>query len=101
MQHSRAAPQADLEALFRKHAELRLCQDISNGTKHQLLDDPKLGQEFALVREYVPPPVGLPSHDTGETYSAISPAPQVDLFDLADTCMALWEEFISLHSLEA
>lgn len=89
--------QRELEDLVKNHVELRLCQDISNATKHLQLSDPKMRREFAQAREYVPAPVsgGLPS----STIVLLADGQKYDALVLADRCIEIWHSFLETHGL--
>ncbi len=89
--------QRELEDFVRANFELRLCQDISNGTKHFALNDPKMPREFAMAREYVPAPLsgGSPS----STQVVFSEGAKHNLVELVDRCFLLWSEFLGAREL--
>jgi hypothetical protein len=96
--YSKAIPQQLIEEFFSKNAEMKLCQDICNGTKHFRLDDPKRSREFSMAREYVPSSwPGKRPHEN-EVWVILLEGEKDDVFDLADHCMSLWEEFIKENS---
>ena len=89
--------QHEVEDLVRNHVELRLCQDISNATKHFSLDDPKLSREFSAAREYVPAPLG-----GGEPSAAavvLAEGVKYNALELADRCLEIWQSFLRDHRL--
>ena len=90
--------QRELEDLVKNHVELRLCQDISNATKHLQLSDPKMRREFAQAREYVPAPVkgGSPS----STIVLLADGQKYDALVLVDRCVEIWRSFLKTHSLD-
>lgn len=87
---SRDVPTEELDDFMKKNIEMRVCRDIANGTKHFHLTRPSLDAEFSIGREYMPDNDGNPGHNwfviAGEKY---------DLFDLANQCMNLWEQFLA------
>lgn len=97
--NSGAVQQRDLEDFFRIHVELRVCQDICNGTKHLGLDRPKVDGEFSIGREYVDPSDPRDRPHLNETWFVIAAGEKYDLFDLAGRCMQLWDEFVHRHAL--
>ena len=79
----------------RAHPELRLCRDICNGTKHLAISRPSLDADLAIGREYVPAHwPGVRPH-VNETWFVIAGGKKYDLFELADRCLALWEDFVA------
>ena len=90
--------QHELESLVGNHVELRLCQDISNATKHLRLDDPKMPREFSAAREYVPAPLGgdEPSADV----VVLADGVKYDALALADRCLDIWQSFLRDHELD-
>lgn len=95
--YSKATKQNSVEEFFANFYEMKLCQDISNGTKHFQLNDPKQSREFSLAREYVPPSwIGERPHDN-EKWVILLEGEKLDIFDLSDRCMSLWEEFIKAN----
>ncbi len=86
-----------LEELVRSNTELSVCQDISNGSKHFALNDPKMPREFARAREYVPAP--LAGGVSAWSFVILSDGHKYDVVDLADTCYRLWQTFLRDHNL--
>lgn len=83
---------------FKSNPEMRLCRDIANGFKHMTLSDPSVDARFSIVNEYVPRnwpgayryPNGkwtICAHNKKELH-------QYGLVELADRCVALWNDFL-------
>jgi len=97
VQWDNAMPQVEIEELFKNHAELRLCADISNATKHLRLDDPKQPREFFFAREYCDPGYGWFGDDLSGTFIIFSDGKRYDFRNLADKCVALWLDALRQH----
>jgi hypothetical protein len=90
---------ATLAAFFRLNEPMLVCRDICNGTKHWQIDRPSIDADFSIGREYVP--TGWPGDrpHANESWFIISGQSKYDVFQLADTCMALWESFLRDNNL--
>jgi len=95
----KAVSQANLEQLFQVHAELRLCGDICNATKHVVLSKPKQPCEFSLAREYRGPGAGWFGQDKSETFVVLSSGQNYEARELAATCLEIWEHFLKSQNL--
>ncbi len=95
-----------------KHQELKICKDLCNGVKHLKLDhrpsigdkervNIHLGEGVTLHREYDPyhtaPNVKNPIENS--KYVIIANWERYDVFELAETCVKLWEKFCKDNSL--
>lgn len=87
---SRDVPLNELDDFMIKHAEMRACRDIANGTKHFHITRPSVDAEFSVGREYTQDNDGNP----GQTWFVIA-GEKYDLFELASRCMKLWTEFLA------
>jgi hypothetical protein len=98
--HEKAVPQVDIEELFRKHVELRLCGDLCNATKHLALSAPKQPREFSLAREYCGPRLGWFGSEQSEAFVVMSDGQTYNALDLAGACLGIWEDFLRSHHLQ-
>ena len=99
LKHSGAVSAVDVDKFVRSNRELLLCRDLANGTKHYELSSPSIDANFFLCREYVPPSSAASRSGRDSRPVICSGGTKSDLFDLADTCMELWVEFLAAHSL--
>jgi len=95
LERSRTMSKQQLDNFFQEHEEMQICRDICNGTKHLEISKPSVDADFSIGREYEP---GYrPCLD--ESYFVIAYGDMHDLFDLADSCMRLWESFLTRNGL--
>lgn len=95
IQDARPEVRADLEALFRDHIELKICRDIANGFKHMSLSHKaSVDREFSIVFAYNPR--GAREGDM----VVLAGGHQIELLDLADRCLALWQNFVESRKLK-
>lgn len=98
---SGAVPEADIAQLVAAHEELQLCRDVCNGTKHMVISRPSVDADFYTFREYdylhIPSPSDGP-HST-ERFNMRAAGRKHDMFELADSCMEIWTEFLETHGL--
>jgi hypothetical protein len=89
----------DLNAFIKSHTELSLCRDLANGTKHYSLHSASIDAHFFICREYVP--AGSYEARSGHNARPVICAggTKSDLFELADRCMKLWEQFLMVRKL--
>ena len=99
LRYSGEVSQQDLDDLFRSSVELKLCQDLCNGSKHYELTRARVDSEFSLVREYVPSEWTENRPHTNENWFIISGQYKYDLFELASICMEAWQQFLSAKGL--
>lgn len=103
LEKSSAVTRNEMTFLFKANPELRLCRDIANGFKHMRLTDPSVDARFSIINEYVPKnwpgayryPNGkwtICAHNKKELY-------QYGLVELADRCVAIWDEFLRSKEL--
>ena len=97
--NDKAVAQKDLEDLFKSHIELRVCQDICNGTKHLDLDHPKVDGSFSIGREYVDLDDTRDRPHLTETWFIVAGSEKYDLFELAAACMRIWDTFVGGQGL--
>lgn len=99
LQNSRAVAQSKLEDFFRQHEPMRVCQDVCNGTKHWRLDRAKVDAHFSIGREYVPANWPGNRPQLNASWFLICGSTKYDIFQLADTCMSLWDSFLRAEGL--
>ncbi len=101
--NSRAIEARTVEIFFDVHWELRLCQDVSNGTKHFKLRNPRSKILAMVPREYEDPGLErdpdqmvwlLGLFDENRGFGTI------DVFQLAKRCMDTWRLFLDSHGLD-
>ena len=94
---SGAATQRELDLFTSNHQELQICRDICNGTKHMSIKQPSVDANFSTYREY--------DYLYGEgkpgatTFRILIGGKKHDIFDLADRCMKLWNNFLGDKNL--
>lgn len=92
LQKSGEVAQKEIDDFISQNRLLGVCRDIANGTKHFTVTRPSIDADFSILREYEP---GTRRGDPpGHRWLVITDA-KYDLFDLADKCMALWEDFLA------
>ena len=103
LSNTRPDIQKEMEDLFARSPELQACLDICNGTKHGALDRPKRDAHFNIYREY---DYLVKSDETGESpvkyrvmFGPDTDIKKWDIFELADGCARLWNEFLSKRNL--
>jgi hypothetical protein len=79
-----AMPQHEIEQLFKNNAELRICGDLCNATKHLALTFPKQ-REFSFGRAYCDPGTGRFGLDQSYTFTVMSEGKSYEFLSLADT----------------
>jgi hypothetical protein len=99
LRNSGAVSQKDLDEFFNEHVDLRVCQDLCNGTKHLDLNRPKVDANFSIGREYVYPLDASDRPHLTERWFVIAGGEKYDLFDLARRCMSYWDGFVGRHGL--
>jgi hypothetical protein len=99
LQNSGAVAQLPLQAFFRDNAPMQMCRDICNGTKHYEIDRPSVDSHFSVGREYVPASAPGNRPHVSESWFIICGAEKLDLFELADSCMHLWDGFLEDNNL--
>jgi len=92
------APEA-LREFFRLNEPMGVCRDICNGTKHWQIDHASVDAHFSIGREYVPTDWPGERPHVNESWFIICGGSKYDVFQLADTCMALWGSFLRDYSL--
>jgi hypothetical protein len=88
-----------LQEFFRLNEPMGVCRDICNGTKHWHIDHPSVDADFSVGREYVPPDWSGERPHVNESWFIVSGKNKYDLFEVADTCMALWDSFLRDNGL--
>lgn len=88
---SKVVSEEEVNNFIKNHKELRICQDICNGSKHLFLTNPSLGQ-FPLAKQFTP--LSRPSPIKNTEYVVLTGEGNLDVFELADNCLKLWTEFM-------
>lgn len=91
--NSKAFSKTSVDRLFLENPEMQICQDICNGTKHYQLRRPRRKREFSMALEYVPESWPDRRFQANEKLVILSEGKKYDLFEVANRCLALWEEF--------
>ena len=99
LRNSNAVTAKALQEFFRLNEPMGVCRDICNGTKHWRIDHPSVDADFSMGREYVPADCSSERPHVNESWFIISGRNKYDLFELADTCMALWDSFLRDNGL--
>ncbi len=94
LQNSDAVTPEKLQEFFRLNEPMKVCRDICNGTKHWRIDHPSVDAHFSIGREYVPADWPGERPHVNESWFIICGDSKRDVFQLADTCMALWDSFL-------
>lgn len=103
LEMSGVVAKVEIADLFKASPELRLCRDIANGFKHMALSSPSVDARFSLVNEYVPKNwPGAYRYPNGKwTICAdnSNELHQYGLVELADRCVAIWDDFLQRKGL--
>ncbi len=102
LKHSQViSPPQKVEDFINRHQEMQICADICNGTKHFHLTKPRHASDenLSVGREYVPSDWPGNRPHMNEKWFVISGETKLDIFDLADRCMVLWDKFLSNNNL--
>ena len=86
-----------VKALFSTN-RLKLCRDITNGTKHCTLRRPSVDGAFMTVREYEPCSRGTARDDA---FRLLADGRKIDMYDLALLCIADLKQFMATEGLLA
>ena len=84
-------PKADVDELFTRTHELRLCRDICNGTKHLTLRNASVDAGFSIGREYDP------SSASGYRLFLIADD-KYELLALATRCVEIIDDFTTTNA---
>lgn len=88
-----------LDEFFQLHFEMGACRDICNGFKHKSLQKPSYDPDFNLYREYDPFQAEIDPSKSSILYRVAfaggTGIKKYDVFDFAEKCFCLWEEFIN------
>jgi hypothetical protein len=99
LQNSGAVTPKALQEFFRLNEPMQVCRDICNGTKHWRIDHPSVDADFSMGREYVPAAWSGRRPHVNESWFIIAGKNKHDVFELADTSMALWDSFLKNNGL--
>lgn len=92
-------PQADVDAFIRGNPDMALCRDICTGLKHFRIHakgaySAANWSTASVVTYYVPG--GIPVEPVAiEQWVFTTDAGAIDMFDLADSCVAAWDRFLA------
>lgn len=90
-------PLLEVEAFIEKHAEMRLCRDLANMTKHGRLTRSSTGREPSFAREYRSSGTG--SFDSDSDLVLLSQWEKHDPREIATRCLTLWEQFFASRDI--
>lgn len=93
---SGVATQQELDAFISSHREWQICRDICNGTKHMTITRPSVDANFSTYREY---DYLLPAGTNRTTFRILIGGTKHDIFELAGSCMKLWNNFLKKKNL--
>jgi hypothetical protein len=99
LQNSSMATAEELREFFRLNEPMGVCRDICNGTKHWQIDRPSVDADFSIGREYVPANWPGERPHVNQSWFIVAGQSKHDIFQLADTCMALWDSFLQRKNL--
>jgi hypothetical protein len=97
--NSGAVTPEKLQKFFYFNTPMGVCRDVCNGTKHWRIDRPSMDAQFSIGREYVPADWPSTRPQVNESWFIICGDGKYDVFELADTCMALWDSFLHENGL--
>ncbi|MCK4622815.1 MAG: hypothetical protein KAT62_11450 [Desulfuromonadales bacterium] len=88
-----------VETFINQNNELSICADICNAHKHLKLDKPpRSDQERKFGPRVFQVKVGTCDTEIKVNYTIETISGEIDAFDLATKCLALWEEFIEKNA---
>jgi hypothetical protein len=92
-------PKAEVDAFITANPDLALCADICNGLKHFRVDPKRAWTSSTWSTASVVTyffPGGIPDEPiASEQWVFTTEEAQVDMFDLADRCVAAWDRFLA------
>lgn len=94
-----ATDQKSLEDLFLSKPELRVCRDLANGFKHHTISKPSVDAQFSVVNEYIPRNWPSAHAYPNGKWTVLAGGHQFGLVDLADQCVAVWQDFLRSKAL--
>jgi hypothetical protein len=102
LQESGEVPQADIETLFSTSLELQVCRDFCLAAKHMRIRNKKSADpDFYLFREW--DHFHVPRPDDGPDAPCLlrlrAKEHTFDLFELADRCQFIWQQFLCRRGL--
>jgi hypothetical protein len=110
LEHSKVTSPSILNDFIENHKEMQICRDICNGAKHLSLTSRSIGKDVKcdcgfhgvfLHREYDPFQEVL-KHDNpvrNITYNIFVEYEKFNVFEVADKCVSLWEDFLKENNL--
>ncbi len=104
-----------LDQFFKTNIEMQICRDICNESKHCSLENPSIGVKIpntnkksaeglagvCIVKEYDPFQKVLKNTNPIKNikYVVLAGGKKYDVFELADKCLKLWEDFFQENDL--
>ena len=98
-------PEADVDAFIRGNPDMALCRDICNGLKHFRIHAKgasapnwSTATMFPSTTTVPAVPVPVPGREPipDERWEITTGTDNIDMFDLADRCLAAWDRFLAL-----
>lgn len=88
--------EVSIQELFTANIELQVCRDFCNAAKHMRISRPSVDADFYLFREWDHFHVPLPDDGPEAPCFLRLRAKEYtfDLFELADRCQLVWEQFL-------
>jgi len=91
-------PEAEVDAYLRADPNLALCRDVCTGLKHFHADPKRALVDSSWSTATISVASNLPMRREpipGEHWVITTDKGEVDMFDLADRCVAAWDRFLA------
>lgn len=92
-----------IDSFINNHEEMQICKYLCLGVKHLRLDEKRhsVSNTVSIGREYDPfaKILGNKNPVKDITYSLDTKYGKFNVFELADICVKLWEDFLKQHNL--
>lgn len=79
---------------------MKACRDVCNRTKHYSIMKPSLDPHWSIGREYIPLDSGIERSGLTETWFLIAGEHKWDIFEVADSCVHFWKDFLFPENLD-
>lgn len=91
---------ADVDAFIEATPDLALCADICNGLKHFRVKRARSSSNLtwstaSVVTYWFPPGTAAVEPTAGQQWVFTTDLTKVDMFELADRCIAAWDRFLA------
>jgi hypothetical protein len=94
-----AAEVADVETFISNTESLRICADLTNGTKHFVVTTPRQDPETRVGSRNIHISLGGPEAMIAITFNIVAGGTTRDAHDVAEECFAAWEKYLASKRL--